>query len=645
MPKVRQAQSSFHRGEFSPYMAARSDVPTAYNNGAAALLNFMPLAQGGVRVRPGFRYLATFPAWPVRLVDFLFNDSQRYVLAFSDARLDIYGAGGTLLQTILGTPWTAAMLPQLGWAHYGDTTFLFHIDMPQQVLLRTGATSFSLSAYAFEQHSSGAPMYQPYNKYAAAAMTLTPSATTGAITMTLSGAGRWAAGHIGTIVRYKKKEILVTGVTSATVAAGTVRETLAGTGADADWDEQTFSPVAGYPGCGELFSNRLCLARGRSLPAGFWASKVGAYFNFDLGTQLDNEAIWDTITGSRIAEIRHLLGGRHLLIFTDQALFYVPTSDTRPFTPKNVAYREQAPYGANFVRPAQFDGAAIFCQRTGTVVREALWADTEQAYSSNALSLLAEHLIRSPTEMAVLYGRSGGAEQYAIFVNGDGKLSVLHSVRDQEIAAWVPWQTDGVVRSIAAVGEDVFLAVERELNGVTVGTLEILSEEVYGLDCAVKVAGAASRSWAGFAHLANETVRVMSNGHYLGVFAVSAGGTITLNDQTPEVTELAAGFWTAPVLAPMPIDFDFADGKARGLMKSLIRALVQVDRSFGFRLQGSTILMDFEGDDFAMAPSSFTGIVEIRLRGISRECPLELVVENPASATILGLTREVQVNG
>jgi hypothetical protein len=642
MPKARPAQTSFVAGELSPLMARRSDTKQ-YQNGAERLLNYALLAQGGARVRPALEWLVNLQFGPPKLAAFVFNDTQRYIIAFSDTRADIYGPTGSLVTSLTSAPWTAAMLARLTWAHYGDTMVVFHPDMRTQVIRRTGVSTFTLGNLTFETGTGGNPTYQPYYKYADPSITMTPSATTGGITMTLSGAGNWVAGHVGTKVRYQLKEILVTAVTNANLANGTVLQTLPATTADINWDEQAFSAVRGYPNCGIFFDNRLIFGGSKSKPDGFWMSKIGAFFNFDLGTALDNEAAWDAVTGDRVAEVRHLSGTRHLLIFTDQGVVLVPTSDARPLTPKNLAFREQAPYGASWVRPQSFDGAVLFDQITGAAVREALWEDTEQAYSANPVSLAAEHLISSPTEMAVLYGSRRRPEQYALLVNGDGNLSVFHSARSQEIAAWTPWQTQGTFVSICQAGNEVFVVVQRTLGAGPVYTLEKLSDD-RTLDCSKRVTGALGKTFGGFTHLANMAVEVITKGHDLGTYTVSAGGEITLDELAPEVTEIEAGFWTAPWLRPMPVDFDLSDGDASSLMKRLIRAVITTDRSCSFRVAGRTVLLAFQGDDFATDAGTVTGKLEFRLLGVDRNCQFDVTVPRPGKATILGLMREIQIN-
>lgn len=644
MPAVHLAQTNFTAGEVDPLLAARSDV-AAYRNAAEKMTNLMLLWQGGARTRPGLSYVATVSHTTPRLGAFIFNATQRYLMVFRASGIDFYTEAGAAAGTIGSCPWTAAQTFDLDFAALGDTIIVTHPEHPPQKIQRTGASSWTRADLTFEENAGGTVMYQPYYKYAPADMTLTPGATTGSgVSLTLSSPGAWTADHVGAIVRYEEKEIEITGVTSATVATGTVRATLPGTSASANWDEATFNDARGYPRTVAFFGNRLVFGGARDRPSGIWLSKIGAYFNFDTGTGLDNEAIWEAVQAEHLSTVKYVRGYRHLLIFTDAGMFYQPSSATRPLTPENWGPLLQHPYGIADTPPRFLDDGALFVHDTGATVREALFSDVQQAYTGDSVSLLSAHLLSSPVDLDVIYGESERPESYAFAVNDDGTLAVFTSLRRQEIAGWVPWETTGDVKSVGVVGETVFFLVERSVNSSTVLYLEKLDHGRAALDAAKRVTSAATRTFSGFSHLEGETVGVVSKGHYLGEFTVSSG-TITLDALSPEVTEIEAGFTYTQLLRPLPADLQLADGSARGRMKRLIRALVQVDRSAAFQVQGRAILLDFQGDDFATAAPTKTGLVEARLFGISREAQVDVKVERPQNVTLLGVTREMQING
>ena len=97
-----------------------------------------------------------------------------------------------------------------------------------------------------------------------------------------------------------------------------VIETLPGTTAETDWDEQAFSTVRGYPNSVVWFGDRLWFGGSKSHPIGLWGSKVGSYFNFDVGSAAAADAIWENAPATLLSEIRHLLDFRHLLVYGDR---------------------------------------------------------------------------------------------------------------------------------------------------------------------------------------------------------------------------------------------------------------------------------------------------------------------------------------
>lgn len=102
-------------------------------------------------------------------------------------------------------------------------------DLPPKRLTRSGLGVWALSDWIFYAKTN--VVEQPYYKFADTAVTLTPSATTGTITLT-SSVGIFEAGHDDTRLRVAGKEVLITNVDSPTVVTATVIETLVGDAGD-----------------------------------------------------------------------------------------------------------------------------------------------------------------------------------------------------------------------------------------------------------------------------------------------------------------------------------------------------------------------------------------------------------------------------
>ena len=490
---LRTVLSNFSAGEINPLLRSRTDAK-AYFNGAQTLRNWYMLDSGGLMRRQGTEYKATLPA-ESRLLPFVFSDDEVAIFALSNGRLDVYSSAGAVIQSNITSNcnWTTAQLFELNLAQFADTVFITHRNNPIRKITRTSATTFTVSDFTWATHSSGYPRYKPYYKYEGAGVTLTPAATSGSsVNITASSAifdsdSNWE----NKTIRIGGKEVDIVSRTSTTVVVGNIRETLAGTSAESDWDEELISSHRGYPQAITFHDNRLWIAGVKSKPSSVNASHVGDYFNFSVGTGLSSEGIDVAIGGDQVNEIRHLYSGSNLQIFTDSGEYIIPTSsDTSAITPSNIVFRRQTPYGCSRTRPILFDGASIFTQKNGKAVREFIYSDSEAGYVSTNISVLANHLIDSPKDIAMLSGSSTRPEQFAIFTNSgtthNGKLAVFHSIRDEDIAGWTLWstRTGDTFHSVTSANEHLFCVGKRSLNGSTVYTLEKFAEDdSVSLDC------------------------------------------------------------------------------------------------------------------------------------------------------------------
>jgi len=635
--KIRLVKTDFTAGELDPLLFTREDTK-AYLKGVAALRDFTQLDSGAIRRRPGTKYLATLQANSI-LKPFAFGQSQDYIFAFSNTRIDIYNAStGAAATNLTGAPWTTSQLTRLYTAQSADTMIVCHPDMPMQKILRTGASTFTRTAFAFEDNSAGIIRYQPYYKFADTAVTLTPSATTGSITLTASSSV-FSSSHVGVIIRYKKKEVLITGFTSGTVLTGTVRNTLAATTADTDWDEAVFSAVRGYANTAIFHEGRLWFCGTKSLPSHIFSSKSDAYFNFDTGTALDNESIQVAIRSEQIGEIRGVASNRHLQIFTDFAEFFAPSTDTKPLTPSTFSVRVQQRYGSGYITPQPFDGATLYVHKGGKSIREFIYSDTEAAYESNNVSILASHLIDSPVDMAVLYGSDERPEQYAYIVNSDGTLAQFHSVRSENVAGFALWNTDGLYKSVCVVANKVFVAVQRTLNSVSVRCLEVF-EDSRTLDCSLDAtSGSPTTSFAAAVpHLLNMDVQVVSGNLYLGEFTANGSGNLTTED---EVTTITAGLDYTPTFTTLPAASALAGGSLLGEIKRLVKCVIALNESVDCVVGNQMLIIRNVNDDLSQDSTPFTGKKEFSLRGYSRDAQLTVTQQVPLSVTILGFNLEI----
>jgi len=354
MSRIRQVKTTFTAGEVSRTLLGRGDL-RAYENGALTLQNVFIQPTGGVTRRAGMRYVDNARG-AGRLISFEFNTEQTYLLVLTAGKLDVY-ADGTNIAT-LDAPWDETHIRNIAWTQSADTMLLVHPDMPPLTLNRNAGGVFSLNGWGFYTSDANVRR-QPYYKFAATGVSLTPAATTGTTTLTAS-ANVFSEDHEGTRLRVGGKEVVITDFNSATVVTVDVIETLLTTTPTIDWQEQAFSAVRGYPGSVAFHQGRLVIGGSRDLPNRLWFSKSGDLFNFDLGTGLDDQSIEFAILSDQVNAIRGLFSGRHLQVFTSGAEWMV-TGD--PLTPTTVQLKRQTRIGSltdRHIPPVSVDGRDPF---------------------------------------------------------------------------------------------------------------------------------------------------------------------------------------------------------------------------------------------------------------------------------------------
>ena len=165
-----------------------------------------------------------------------------------------------------------------------------------------------------------------------------------------------------------------------------------------NWSEQSYSSLRGFPGAVTFHQNRLWYGGTIAQPDGLWASKSNEFFNFDIGTGADNDSIDITAAIGEVNTIKHLVSNRDLQCFTSTDEFIIPAFVEKPTTPTNATIKRQTPFGSSFVRPYVFDGATVYVQGSGKIIREMLFDDGQQAYTGQPISSLASHLINTPIQ-------------------------------------------------------------------------------------------------------------------------------------------------------------------------------------------------------------------------------------------------------
>ena len=556
MPRVINLQTSFNSGVLDPRLAARTDVKHFYQ-GAAEAENVQSLPQGGMKRRPGFKYVDTINE-QARLAAFAFNVVQTYLLVFTENNIAVYMDDE--FQANITTTYTVDELFELQWTQSADTMIIVHEShQPRKVVRGLTHTSWSIAN----------------------------------ITLT-------------NIPKYKF----------------------------ASTDENVWSTARGWPKSATFYQGRLWFGGSGSRPQTLWGSVTNDFYNFDVGSSLDDEALDLTLDTDQVNAITAVYAGRHLQIFTTGGEFSI---NDLPITPGRSSVRRQSLFGSSYIPPKSIDGATIFVDRTGKSVREFLYAYAEDAYTSGTVSLLASHLLNSPIDMDTLRGTGSADANYVYFVNYDGTVAVYNSLRAQEVGGWTKWTTNGYIESVSVVVEEVYFIVARYINGVLKRYLERLDPDSY-TDANVRKIQSSSATVTGLAHLNGEECRVRSNGSIMNNSTPSSG-QITM-DSAGEEVEVGLNYNTK--IKTMPVNQDFQDGPILTRKKRIVRVEVSLYESLGVTISDEYMSDRSFGMNLGSGVEPFTGIKEIFLLGYTDLAQIEITQADPVPMTLLGIGLEVE---
>lgn len=644
MAGQRITQSSFLGGELTPLAHMRRDKPF-FEHGSARLRNMTIRVQGACETRPGTIYKDTIEG-PSLEFDWVFNPDQSYLVVLTAGRLRVYNNEtlAKVFDTTSGCTWNATHFERMTFTQQLDTLIACHPDLQTLKIVRTSATTFTIGNIVFDSNTTSPAnrILQPHYKFALAAVTLAASATSGSVTLTAS-APLFVAGHVGVRFRLVAKEVEITAVTDSTHATALVKETLTGTGATADWSEQVFSSVRGWPHTAQFFGSRLVFGGSKERPLGLWMSQIGKYWNYDLGSSQDNEAIWEEIGQADVSEIRHLVLDRHLLVFCDGAVFQVSNSETTALTPKNFKIPPQATIGASYLRPRNFDGGVIYTQNESNLVRILRYNDVDQKYNAETANMLAPHLVTSPKRMARTFAVAPRQENISLWANADGTVGAYHANTENQVSAWTLWKLGGglLCESICAVREKFWCVAN--LDGKRM--LLLFDWDAPPLDASVPMTSSTpTLEWSGMTQHVGYAVDGWSIGYSIGSAVVGETGIVRLPDTSPATTTASFGFPFVQEVTPLPVNLPSNSGSSHGRVIGLIRYYVDVVSSGEFSIDGALPEADMSFDITQPAPE-FSGIVGAFHLGYDDGAQFDLVIDKPQRITLRGITREVRVGG
>lgn len=500
-------QRSFSGGEISPSLYARADM-SKYATGLRKCRNFAVARHGGLFNRPGTQFIGEVKtsSKTVKLIPFVFNAEQTYILEFGDLYMRVYHDGAVVTSGLsiyeIVTPYVEADLQTLQFAQSADVMTIVHPSYAPRELSRTGHAAWTLT-------------------------TITPSLypnAPSAATITTSTAGTETVSYVVT-AEYNGEE----SVASNTATDTTCAEPSASTPVTINWTDNsgTDSPVlnhvyrikngaagyigtvdleisgtefkdtgftpdftsrppinrdifasSNYPSSVGLYQQRRIFGGSNNNPETVYSSKIGFDKNFSTSfPSADDDAVTFSLSGKYVNQIRHIIELQKLIILTSGSEWTIEGDGSGALTPTAINARQQAYNGSSSLPPLIVNGTLLYNQSRGSIIRDMGFDFSVDGYRGNDLTIFSAHLFDSYTIRDWTYQQIPHSIVWV--VRSDGALLGLTYVREHEMLAWHRHDfVNGTVEQAVCIPEgsqdSLYLVIKRTINGVTKRYIERL---------------------------------------------------------------------------------------------------------------------------------------------------------------------------
>jgi hypothetical protein len=659
MSRFVSIQTNFSTGELDPLLRARVDL-AAYTNALEKATNVVCQPQGGIRRRPGSRFItalansgAESAANGVRLIEFEFSTSDSYMLCFTHNRMYIFKAG-VLITNINGTgnPFlstsavglTGATLNNIVWTQSADTLIVVHPDIaPIEIVRGANDASWTADPILFDS----IPKYAFAISVTNPAGTLTPSAVSGKVTLTASSSV-FSAASVGQYVNASPQgRAKIVRFNSGTSVDAITEFPFFNTAAIANgsWDLETgyeavWSAGRGYPRSVTFHEGRLYFGGSKSRPSTIWGSKVGLFFDFDATEGLDDDAVEATLDTNTFNAIVDIISGRDLQVFTTGGEFYVPQNGLDPITPTNFFVKTASRNGTQQgIRVQQLESGTLFIQRQGKSLNEFAYTDTQATYVTQKISLLAGHLLKGPSRLALRRSVATDENDLLLITNTeDGTMAVFSLLRAQNVIAPSEFITvDGAYIDVSVDISTIYTVVRRNVDGVNQFYVEIFDNNLL-TDSAKSGTGVVTT--VAMPHLVSETVNILEDGTVQANQVVPSGGTVTLPRAT--VSSYEIGLPIAVEARTMPVDLKLQTGTRLGFKKRIVEVNALVADTQHMKINGTQIPFRAFGEILDKPVAEFTGTKVLHgILGYSQEAKITVSQDIPLKMTLLGMEYKV----
>ncbi|MGY3392932.1 hypothetical protein ACVWW6_005523 [Bradyrhizobium sp. USDA 3311] len=537
-----------------------------------------------------------------RIRPFTFSLDQTYVAVLQDSHVDLYRDGVYVGASM--TNFTAGQLATLDTPQRLDTMLLFHHEQASQKILRDGAdTKWVLSGVPFEnipnvdlggtytnQVADRWSMYVRFpggtsdysgGKNLSVNMTVNGETTNTIVTADPPDWGAFAASvksaiegtssvDPGITVTYASSganamqfditfvggnnlgrvNTLAAQVVNTAEAAATTAHTQTGD----PGGEPLISAGRGYAAAATFYQDRLVTGGFNAKRSAWLGSVTGEYFDLNVKLTGASGAVLANLDTDGAEQIHRIVRDIYLLFFTSDAEYFISDRAIDRTKPPNIVNSSRRGSAADL--PVVVADQVIWASRDKNVLYAASYDAVNTKYVETPISLLAPHIVNGMVDMAFQKPADKANAGRLWMPRVDGSMTVGVFLLNQDITAFVRWQTGGNVTSACVDGKNVpHILVEREVSGVTELHLERLEDGLIFDDVVEQDFSPAQQVITGLGVHEGAEVWAEADGYVVGPFTVESAAI----DLGFAASNVLVGRWTMPVAKSLPLPSEVAE--------------------------------------------------------------------------------------
>lgn len=209
------------------------------------------------------------------------------------------------------------------------------------------------------------------------------------------------------------------------------------TGDTAFIGEPAWSNARGWPKVSSYYQNRMIYGNSVSIPNGQWLSVINNTYDFnDAEIEQADDAISSYPAGGSGGYIQSITSARSLLVHTNKANYSTSIQNESILAPATYMLIEHNKFGVGPLAPVYIDNQLFFVDNSGNNIITMTWDFIQGNYVTNSVSIAASGLIKNPVDMTAFSEPKYLDGFYVLFVNNDGTMCILQTLKEEDILAF-----------------------------------------------------------------------------------------------------------------------------------------------------------------------------------------------------------------